>query len=69
MANSISCNEEDPAVVRICNVNSDGFDIRIQEWGYLDGNHNDESINYIVLVFSWGHTVVYRGICQISLQT
>jgi len=49
VANSTSCNEEDPFVVRICDVDSNGFDIYVQEWDYLDGNHSDESVNYIVM--------------------
>ena len=44
-----SYNESDPAVVRIRNVDATGFDIRIQEWDYLDGLHADETVHYIVL--------------------
>lgn len=38
----------DPCVIRLRNVSSSGFDIRIAEWDYLDGAHVTESINYLV---------------------
>jgi hypothetical protein len=31
--------DSDPAVVRIKNVGRNSFEVRIQEWDYLDGNH------------------------------
>jgi len=49
VANSLSCNEVDPAIVRIQNVDNSGFDIRIQEWDYLDGNHTSETVGYIIM--------------------
>ena len=49
IAGPLSCNDEDPAVVRIRNVNSLGFEIRVQEWDYLDGLHSEETVNYIVM--------------------
>jgi hypothetical protein len=45
----LSYNAVDPAVVRIRNVNATGFDIRLQEWDYLDGTHAPETVAYIVL--------------------
>ena len=38
-----------PAVVRIKNVNQAGFEIRIQEWEYLDGAHATENVSYIAM--------------------
>jgi hypothetical protein len=49
VAKPLSFNESDPAVVRIQNVNSTGFDIRVQEWSYLDGWHADEVVGYVVM--------------------
>ena len=36
-------------VVRIRNVTSDSFQIRFQEWDYLDGRHAFENISYFVI--------------------
>ncbi|MEM7457189.1 MAG: cadherin-like domain-containing protein, partial [Planctomycetota bacterium] len=36
-------------VVRIRNVSSNSFEIRFQEWDYLDGQHAFEDISYLVL--------------------
>jgi hypothetical protein len=38
-----------PAVIRLRNVGQDGFDIRVQQWEYLDGIHGEEECNYMVL--------------------
>jgi len=39
----------DPGVVRLANVNSNSFDIRFQEWDYLDGWHTAEDISHLVM--------------------
>lgn len=44
-----SYNDYDPAVVRIRNLDNTGFDIRIQEWDYLDGTHGYETVYYMVM--------------------
>ena len=49
VAKPLSYNGGDPAVVRIRDVDSTGFDIRIQEWDYLDGTHTTENVSYIVM--------------------
>jgi Bacterial TSP3 repeat len=49
VANPLSYNGGDPAVLRIRNVESTGFDIRVQEWDYLDGTHTTENVSYIVM--------------------
>ena len=36
-------------VVRVRNVTSNSFQIRFQEWDYLDGSHTTENIGYLVL--------------------
>lgn len=45
----VSKNGSDPGVVRLKNVDTSGFDLRLQEWDYLDGNHKFERVTYIVL--------------------
>jgi len=49
VANPLSYNGGDPAVLRIRKVDSTGFDIRVQEWDYLDGTHPTENASYIVM--------------------
>lgn len=49
IAKPLSLNDDDPAVVRIRNVDSNGFEVRIQEWDYLDGIHGEETVSYIVM--------------------
>ena len=49
IANPISIDGSDPAVIRIQNIHSDGFDIRIQEWEYLNGSHTNETVSYLVM--------------------
>ncbi len=47
----LSYNDSDPGVVRIRNVDAadDDFQIRIEEWEYINGNHSTESISYLVI--------------------
>jgi hypothetical protein len=49
VANPLSLNGADPAVIRIRNLGSTGFEIRIQEWNYLDGTHTVENVSYLAL--------------------
>jgi hypothetical protein len=50
VAKPLSYNGIDPAVVRMRNVDSRGFDIRIQEWEYQDGTHDiSETVSYVVM--------------------
>jgi len=50
-----SLNDASSAVVRVRNVDAQGFDVRIQEWGYLeylDGEspeHAEEQVGYVVM--------------------
>ncbi len=39
----------DPATVRVRNVTGTGFDIRLTEWPYLDGNHTIETVAYLAV--------------------
>ncbi len=49
VAKPISSNDTAPAVIRIRNVDSTGFEIRVQEWDYLDGFHLEETVSYVVM--------------------
>jgi PKD repeat protein len=49
VANPLSGDGADPAVVRVYGIDRDGFWIRVQEWDYLDGQHPDETVSYMVI--------------------
>jgi subtilisin family serine protease len=49
VAKPLSYNGADPSVVRIRNVDDRGFEIRLQEWAYLDGAHTPETVSYVVM--------------------
>lgn len=51
--------DRSPAVLRIRNVSQKGFEIRVQEWDYLDGKHGVEAVNYLVM--ERGHHVLPNG--------
>jgi PKD repeat protein len=42
-------NDPDPVLIRIRNVTSEGFEIRLQEWDYQDDTHAPEIFSFIVL--------------------
>ena len=49
VAKSFSSYDSEPGVVRITNIDAAGFEIRIQEWDYLDDIHGEEIVSYIVI--------------------
>ena len=49
VAGIVTTNDSAPAVVRIRNLDASGFDVRIQEWDYLDGVHALETVGYLIL--------------------
>ena len=49
IAGAISYEGPDPAVIRVRNVNRNSFEVRIQEWDYLNQNHTTERVGYIVI--------------------
>ena len=49
VATALSTNDPDPALVRIRNVDSSGFEIRIQEWDHQDGVHGTETIGILAV--------------------
>jgi len=44
----VSLEGGDPVIVRVANVRSDRFDVRLQEWLYSDGIHVPEQVSYMV---------------------
>ena len=50
VAKPLSYNGIDPSVVRVRNVGGRGFEIRVQEWDYLNGVHTiPETVSYVVV--------------------
>lgn len=49
VAKPLSASDPEPATVRIRNVTASGFEIRVQEWDYLDGNHGQETVAYLAM--------------------
>ena len=49
VANSLSQNEIDPAIVQVSNVTPESFDIRVKEWDYLSGTHAGEMVSYMII--------------------
>jgi hypothetical protein len=60
VARSASLNGGDPGVVRVRNVSPNGFEVRFQEWDYLNGYHCYETVGYMVM--EAGHHVLPNGI-------
>ena len=49
IARSFGMNGMGPGVIRIRNINSSGFDIRIQKWPYLRWDHTTETVSFLVM--------------------
>ncbi|MCJ7601779.1 MAG: hypothetical protein MUO63_09810, partial [Desulfobulbaceae bacterium] len=49
VAKIVSQIDKNPCIVRIKNVDATEFDMRINEWDYLDGRHSVERVSYLVL--------------------
>ena len=49
VAGPATLNGGQPCIVRIRNVDTTGFDIRLQEWDYLDGSHLVETVSYMAM--------------------
>ncbi|ELZ79081.1 hypothetical protein C455_09358 [Haloferax larsenii JCM 13917] len=54
-----------PCHIRVQNVASDSFEFQIEEWDYLDGEHYEEEIGYIVLE-SGGHDLSGSGYVEVG---
>lgn len=42
-------NDKEAVVTRVRNLDKSGFEIRLQEWEYLDGKHHEETVSFLVL--------------------
>lgn len=49
IAKPASSNDMEPGIIRIRNINQEGFEIKIQEWDYMDGIHDCENVSYLVI--------------------
>ena len=49
IASDPSSNEKDPVAVRIRNLDSDSFEIRLHEPYYKDGSHSNETVSWMVI--------------------
>ncbi len=49
VAKPMTFRDPQPGVVRIRNVTPTSFEMRVQEWNYLDGVHALEDVNYLVV--------------------
>ncbi len=49
VAKAATMNDADPSTIRIRNLTSTGFEIRIQEWDYLDGVHPAETVTFMAM--------------------
>jgi PKD repeat protein len=49
VAGALGLKDSAPATVRIRNVDNKGFELRVQEWDYLDGPHGLEKVGYLVM--------------------
>ncbi len=48
IAKPVSNRGVDPGVIRLRNVSTNSFELRYQEWKYLDGGHTQEQVFYLV---------------------
>ncbi len=49
VAGPLSSNGSHPSIIRLRNISSSGFEIRLQEWEYLDGSHSLEKVSYLAM--------------------
>jgi lysophospholipase L1-like esterase len=49
VAGPLGLAQDEPATLRIRNVESTGFEIKVQEWGYQDNLHLAETASYLVM--------------------
>lgn len=54
-----SSTDPEPCIVRLQNINTNGFEIRLQEWDYQDGIHQPETVSFLVM--EAGHYTLEDG--------
>jgi hypothetical protein len=60
IANTPSFQGGHPVVVRLRNVSPTGFEVKLQEWSYLDGRHTYETLSW--MAFASGTTQLSSGL-------
>lgn len=68
VATSVSFYGSQPVLARVDNVTATGFDIRLEEWEYLDGGHTTEDIMYIVAEKGQHSIVVNDGTSDVTVN-
>ena len=61
-------NDDDPGAVSISNVTATNFNMSFKEWPYLDGNHANEGVSYMVLE-KGRHTMADGSIWEVGTFT
>src|SRR3989344_4293193 len=64
IAQPLSYKGVQPAHIRIKNVTNTGFDLKIEEWGYMDGVHAKEDVGFLV----WPVFSLYDGIAGFAIE-
>ncbi|MCK5591884.1 MAG: hypothetical protein KAI72_08015, partial [Candidatus Pacebacteria bacterium] len=67
-AQMLTYNESHPSHMRLKNIQSDSFEMQIEEWDYLDGDHATEDIGYIVLE-SGSHELAFGKKLEVGIIT
>jgi len=49
IAKPVSTAGGEPAHIRIRNVSKDGFELKVEEWAYLDGPHKTEKVGFLAI--------------------
>lgn len=49
LLSGLSSNDAQAATIRVRNVTQNSFEVRVQEWDYLDGIHPNEQLSYLVV--------------------
>ncbi len=52
-------NDTEAVITRLRNLDKLGFEVRLQEWDYLDGKHTQETVNYLAI--EQGQTILPDG--------
>ncbi len=64
--------EQSPCVARVRNITSNSFEFQVDEWDYLDGVHEKETVAYMVveqglhMVNGMARPILTRSLCSVS---
>lgn len=68
VAQIMTYNGDHPSHVRVRNVGPGSFELKVEEWAYLDGAHTDETVGYAV-VEAGRHTLSGGGVLEAGTLT